>query len=65
MCSHKHDPAGGWHLGTLIRAVGGEAVSSMMLRNYRRRLKDDAAGLIEIGIEIDATDRVKRVTAAR
>jgi len=63
--THRHDPAGGWHLDTLIRAVGCEAVNSMMLRNYRRRLKDDAAGLIEIGIEIDATDRVKRVTAAR
>ncbi|HEQ1688469.1 TPA: ABC transporter ATPase [Pseudomonas aeruginosa] len=63
--THRHDPAGGWHLDTLIRAVGGEAVNSMMLRNYRRRLKDDTAGLIEIGIEIDATDRVKRVTAAR
>lgn len=63
--THKHDPAGGWHLDTLIRAVGGEDVSSMTLRNYRRRLKEDAASLIKVGIEIDATDRVKRVTAAR
>ncbi|MEH6498705.1 MAG: ABC transporter ATPase [Pseudoalteromonas distincta] len=63
--THKHDPAGGWHLDTLIRAVGGEAVNSMTLRNYRRRLREDAAGLVEVGIEIDARDRVKRVTPAR
>lgn len=63
--THRHSPAGGWHLDTLIRSVGGEAVDSMTLRNYRRRLKDDLSGLINIGIEIDAKDRVKRVTAAR
>ncbi|MGK9064606.1 hypothetical protein [Stutzerimonas chloritidismutans] len=63
--THKQHPAGGWHLDTLIRAVGGGAVDSMMLRNYRRRLKEDAAGLIEVGIELAAADRVKRVTAAR
>lgn len=63
--THSNDPAGGWRLDTLIRAVAGEECSSMMLRNFRRRLRDDAAGLIEIGIEIDATDRVRRVTAAR
>ena len=63
--THRYDPAGGWHLDTLIRAVNGEAVNSMMLRNFRRRLKDDAVGLLEIGIEIDATGRVKRVASAR
>lgn len=63
--THTHEPAGGWYLDTLIRAVCGVVASSMMLRNFRRRLKEDAAGLIEIGIEIDTTDRVKRVTAAR
>ena len=63
--THKHEPAGGWHLDTLIRAVSGETANNMTLRNYRRRLREDANGLLEIGIEIDASDRVKRVTAAR
>lgn len=63
--THKHEPAGGWHLDTLIRAVSGETANNMTLRNYRRRLREDANGLVEIGIEIDDTDRVKRVTAAR
>lgn len=63
--THKHDPIGGWRLETLVRAIGGEVVSSMMLRKYRWRLREDATGLIEIGIEIDAADRVKRATAAR
>ncbi|TRX76399.1 ABC transporter ATPase [Pseudomonas mangiferae] len=63
--THKQNPSGGWHLDTLIRAVGGRGVHSMMLRNYRRRLREDAAGLAEIGIELDASDRVKRATAAR
>ncbi|WP_424624713.1 ABC transporter ATPase [Achromobacter marplatensis] len=63
--THRRDPVGGWYLDTLLRAVCGATASSMTLRNYRRRLKEDVAGLMEIGIEIDATDRVKRVTAAR
>ncbi|WP_244945888.1 ABC transporter ATPase [Bisbaumannia pacifica] len=63
--THKNNPVGGWYLDTLIRAVCGIAVSSMKVRNYRRRVKEDAGGLTEIGIEIDATSRVRRVTAAR
>ncbi|HBA5868869.1 TPA: ABC transporter ATPase [Escherichia coli] len=63
--THRHDPAGGWHLDTLLHAVGGEAISNMMLRKYRGRIKEDAAGLLEIGIEMDAADRVRRATAAR
>lgn len=63
--THRHDPAGGWHLNTLIRAVAGDALSSMMLRKYRRRLKEDAIKLAEVGIELGAKDRVKRATGAR
>ncbi|MFC8752886.1 ABC transporter ATPase [Pseudomonas oryzihabitans] len=63
--THKQSPAGGWHLDTLIRAVGGREVHQMMLRNYRRRLREDAGGLAKIGIELDASNRVKRATAAR
>lgn len=63
--THRHDPAGGWHLHTLIRAVGSDSVSNMTLRNYRRRLKEDAAGLIQLGIEIDAAGRVKRIDRIR
>lgn len=63
--THKHDPAGGWHLDTLIRAVSADEVSSKMMCNCRYRLKEDAERLREMGIEIDAENRVKRLTAAR
>lgn len=63
--THKHDPSGGWHMDTLIRAVCGKEAVSMTLRNYRRRLKEDAELLLEIGIEINNSYRVKRVTTAR
>lgn len=63
--THQRVPAGGWHLSTLIRAIAGDALSSMMLRKYRRRVKDDAIKLAEVGIELGAKDRVKRATAAR
>ena len=63
--THKHDPAGGWHLNTLIRAVSAGEVSSKTMCNCRYRLKEDAERLREIGIEIDTENRVKRLTAAR
>lgn len=63
--THKHDPAGGWHLDTLIRAVSADEVSSKTMCNCRYRLKEDAERLREIGIEIDTESRVKRLTAAR
>jgi len=63
--THKDIPSRGWRLDTLIRAVGGEDLSSSMLRNYRWRLKKDASGLLESGIKIDDGNRVKRFTAAR
>ena len=61
--SHKHQPAGGWLVDTLINAVAG-STNSQDLRNARRRLKEEAEGLRDFGIEIDG-DRVKRVTPAR
>ena len=63
--THKHAPIGGWHLDTLLHAVCNAPVSKVTLRNYRRRLREDVEGLLEIGIEIDASDRVRRVTGAR
>ena len=63
--SHKHSPAGGWHLDTLLRAVCGENAASQTIRNGRRRLKEDAELLLSIGIEIDDDYRVKRFTTAR
>lgn len=63
--THKHDPAGGSYLDTLIRAVGGNEISAQTMGNWRTRLKKDAESLYEMGIEIDPENRVKRLTAAR
>lgn len=63
--THDRIPTGGWFLDTLLRAVCGVAATSTMLRNFRRRIKEDAGRLVEIGIEIDAGGRLKRVTGAR
>lgn len=62
--THKHNPSGGWYMDKLIMAVCGEGTSNMTLRNYRRRLKEDAGQLLEIGIEIKSA-KIKRVTTAR
>lgn len=63
--SHKHQPAGGWHMDTLLYAVCGNDAENQTIRNGRRRLKQDAEKLAEIGIEITEQNRVKRATAAR
>ncbi|WP_346814610.1 MULTISPECIES: ABC transporter ATPase [Aeromonas] len=63
--THKHEPAGGWHVDTLIRAVCGENLNSKKIRNERYRLREDAAKLHEVGIAIDAENRIKRLTPAR
>lgn len=63
--THTNIPRRGWNMDTLISAVGGEGLSSTMLRNYRWRVKDDAAGLLENGIKIEEGNKVKRFTAAR
>lgn len=63
--THKNNPAGGWHLDTLIQAVCGKSASSKEMRNGRYRLKEDISQLLEIGIHIDSENRVKRLTPAR
>ncbi len=62
--THRNNPLGGWYMDTLILAVCGEGTSNMTLRNYRRRLKEDAVQLLEIGIDLNGS-RIKRVTTAR
>ncbi len=63
--THKNDPAGGWHVDTLIRAVCGENINSKRMRNGRSRLREDAEKLHEVGITIDAENRIRRLTSAR
>lgn len=63
--SHKHEPSGGWHMDTLIRAVCGEDAKAKTMANARARIKKDSEQLREIGIEITDDNRVKRLTAAR
>lgn len=63
--THKNIPAGGWHLDTLIRAVGGDDASTKTMCNWRYRFKEDTENLRNIGIDIDAENRVTRLTAAR
>lgn len=63
--THKNTPAGGWHLDTLIKAVCGDNASSQEIRNGRRRIKEDAEKLLELGINLDEHQRVKRATTAR
>lgn len=63
--THKHDPAGGWHVDTLLRTVCGEDASSSTMRNGRHRLRQDTEGLAALGIELTADKRIKRATDAR
>lgn len=63
--THKSAPPTGWHLDTLIKAVCGESASSQEMRNGRRRIKEDAEKLAELGIYLDHQNRVKRATTAR
>lgn len=63
--THKHVPVNGWHMDTLIQAVTGKELSNQTKRDGRRRMKQDAKQLGELGIEIDLENRVKRSTAAR
>lgn len=51
--NHRQQPNGGWTLDGLIRAVAGELSDSRM-RDARHRVNADAAGLKNIGIEINA-----------
>ena len=56
--SHKVEPTGGWYLDTVIVAVAGQP-SSQDMRNARRRLKEEAEDLREIGLVLDG-DRIKK-----
>jgi hypothetical protein len=57
--THAQMPRGGWTLDGLIVAVSG-ALDEKALAKARYRVRSDAAGLAELGIEID-DDRVRRV----
>jgi len=57
--THKDEPRGGWTLDGLITAVAGE-IDEKALAKARHRVRTDAEGLSEIGIEIDG-DRVRRI----
>jgi hypothetical protein len=57
--SHKSEPRGGWVLDGIIVAVAGE-IKGQAMADARRRVRSDAAGLAELGIEIDG-DRVRRM----
>jgi len=63
--THKHQPNGGWHMDTLIRAVCGEGVNGKTMRNARFRLNQDAELLADLGIRISEGNRVERFTDAR
>ena len=63
--THKHEPVDGWHIDTLIRAVCGEDVISQVMRDGRRRLKQETVALAALGIEITKENKVKRGTPAR
>ncbi len=57
IATHKTVPHGGWHLDTLIDAVG--AAEAGKLSNRRRELRKDAEGLRGLGILIEE-GRVRR-----
>ena len=55
--THRSAPNGGWKIDGLISAVSGKVLTGTALRNARRAVKDDAAGLLATGIMV-AGDRV-------
>jgi hypothetical protein len=59
--THRGEPSGGWRLDTLIEAVAGE-MPAATLRDRRRELRTDAAGLAACGVVLDG-DRVHRTPA--
>ena len=54
---HRSTPNGGWKLDGLINSVAGKVLTGTALRNARRAVRDDAAGLLEAGVMV-AGDRV-------
>lgn len=57
--THKTEPRGGWYMDTLIQAVAGD-VCSQAMRDARRRLRDDTAGLQAIGLAVEG-DRIRKI----
>lgn len=65
MLTHKNDPAGGWKMDTLIRAVCGEDATNKTVQNGRYRLNADIENLAGLGIEITADKRLRRKPKSR
>ena len=61
--THRAEPAGGWTLDGLIRAVCG-GIGDQALRDRRREVRADAGALAVLGLRIDG-DRVRRVEHTR
>jgi hypothetical protein len=57
IATHKHAPAGGWHMDTLIAAVAGD-INGTKLRDARRAIRNDSQALEKIGIYITDCDRI-------
>lgn len=56
--SHKREPAGGWHIDTVIVAVAG-ALQSKAMRDARFRLKADGEELRVIGLILEG-ERIRK-----
>lgn len=56
--SHRNEPAGGWHLDTVISAVAAP-LSAKAMRDARFRLREDSENLSRIGLSIDG-DRIRK-----
>ena len=55
--THSKHPQGGWHLDTLLDAVGAAQVGRAR-RVARQAVRRDAAGLAGLGVILDEADRV-------
>lgn len=63
--THQTVPRGGWELDTLLYAVCGQNASRQAIRDGRRRMRQDAGKLADLGIVISDKNRVRRGTDAR
>lgn len=57
--SHRAAPQGGWRINTLITSVAGIELTAKQMRDKRRELRADTAGLAELDIILNG-DRVYR-----
>ena len=62
--THRAEPAGGWTLDGLIRAVCSGELGEQALRDRRREVRADASALAELGLLIEG-DRIRRVEHTR